>query len=417
MAAISTENTKHGFFEFKKYSEYQWFRFLIYLLISISLIYLISHYRKFKVVDESAAYEYEKLGKEQLLQINRIYFDTLVISAQNIDNPSDDADTNANENIEVNQKPFKPVRIIKNTKNVLFDTSECARAIAYLQNEFSNKVDSFQIEQIRPYLCSSTRMEAIGFLSNIRLRVRSYFWLVGPEVYFEIIFWAWFGVIASLVFNLGVVGRNITTNPENPQSVFDSSEIPYQFAKLLYAPLCTLVIVLGYNFFTDQNIVDIGSSKGVIVFAFIGGFYSARLISFLDRLKDLLLPHSGTADHPVQTPTATVLLSNIIIDLQLDDATIFPELRNDIAELGLAEAVVNLENSENGEIIKAVKSGEDQSSVFNVSSIKPGTYAIKVTWSKEINLQPVNLIAEQKEVIRLSDTTINVILKKDNSEG
>lgn len=439
MAALTTEN-KHGFWEFKKYKEHEWFRFLVWLISVLMICYLILH----QLSRDEARYEYERLDKEQLQQINRIYFDSInkrengaaVRTTATNKTTARDTTTNSDSTVKLDtaSKPAlkketdlqvkSPKRAADSNENViaqnLCDTNSCFRServIWYIQSQFNGKVDSNQINKyIRPYLCSALPLDAMGYLGTQRFRVESYFWLVGPEVYFEIIFWSLFGVIANLLFSLGVVARNRTTNSENPQSEFDASELPYQFAKFWYAPLSTLAIVLGYNYFNDQNIVDIGSSKGVIVFAFIGGFYSARLIAFMDRLKEVLLPSANTAELQTQTNTGEAIVRNLTINLELSDASLPAELKNEIAEIGLGDATVTLQ-SQAGETIKAMRASEDQAASFKVSNLRPGQYTIKAAWSKEIGGQPVNLQGEQQQTISRSDTTISMTLQKSESEG
>ena len=410
MAKDNATKSSRGFWEFKKYQEHEWFRFLIMLLVGTILLYLISHI-VVRRIDRNAGYEYETMGKEELQHINRIYFGE-VDSA----NPPPTV-----EEIGLTDTTgLVPEEGAENRETVSVPMLSVAekndRVIEYVRNYFNHKADSAQLEQIRNYLKSGTALEAVSFWSNVRLRIRSYFWLVGPEVYFEIIFWTLLGVITSLIFSLGVVGRNRTTDPENANSVFDSSEIPYQFAKLWYAPIITLVIVLGYNFFQDENIADISSSKGVIVFAFIGGFYSARLIAFLDRLKEVLLPVSSTSELP-ERKTTSAAIENTSITLQLDTESIDPAIASEIAEIGFAGASITLENNENGDIITAEKTGEEQSPSFTVASLKPGKYTVKAIWSGEVNEQPVNLTGTETAEIKSPDTVINVMMKKDESEG
>lgn len=401
---MAENSTTHGFWEFKKYGESEWFKFQIITLIALALLYLLLHF-VWVWVNKDAGYEYKKLDKDQLQQINIIYFD-----AANRNGAGAPVERDSSAAISQDAPPQRQA----------LDTNmrlRSQRAIDYIYNQFNDKVDSAQIAGIRLYLYSSLPVEAVSFLGNVRFRVKSYFWLVGPEVYFEIIFWSWFGVIASLLFNLSVIIRKRTDDPNNPKSVFDSSEIPYQVAKFFYAPLATLAIVLGYNFFSDQNIADISSSKGVIVFAFIGGFYCSRLIAFLDRLKEVLLPVSGSADAPAQNPSTAPLLQNIKLDLELDEETIPAEMINDLAEGGFDGATVTLQHDETGEIVTAEKPVEDQASTFTVASIKPGSYTIKALLSKEVNGQPINLHAEQKEELKTSESVVTVLLKKDKDEG
>ncbi len=390
-------DSKRRFLEFKKYEEYEWFRFLVYLLFLVAAAYITSHL----LVSDSARYEYQKLDKEQLQQINQIYFDVENSADQQT---SKDADSSANKTTVSKKGITNP------------DTSLAAKSdktVEFIQNQFNYKVDSDQIKKVRRYLHSSLPLEAMGFLGKVRFRVQSYFWLVGPEVYFEIIFWAWFGVLASILFNLGVIGRNKTANGENEKTVFDSSEIPYQVAKLLYAPLATLAIVLGYNYFNGENIVDISSSKGVIVFAFIGGFYCARLIALLDRLKEVLLPNSGTSNvaQQTQTTSSVPMLKNISISLQFDETTVLAETIPQIKSIGFNDASVTLESTQTSEVVTAPPLA-GQESKFIVSEIKPGTYTIRAKWSKPINDQPMTLEAEQIEELKENGATIIVTLKK-----
>jgi hypothetical protein len=451
-----SDTEKHNFWEFKKYEEHEWFKFLFLLLMVIIAIYMLLHGWK----NDKSGYEYAKLDKVQLQQVNRIYFDTAVsgrtakdspvtVRPANIPVPSRTAsasvqresvriagntrrqdsvkpvvsartnDSSKKKDTPILVKPLSPSpsKILYTLKGDYPDSSRCLRTINYLQIAFSEKIDTCQIQAFESYLCTARPLEAVDFLANLRLRVRSYFWLTGPEVYFEIIFWSWFGVISSLLFNLSIVARNRTTSPLNTQSVFDSSEVPYQFAKFGYAPLCTLTIVLGYNFFNDQNIADISSSKGVIVFAFLGGFYSARLIAFLDRLKEVILPNAGTADLPAQPPSKPLLLTDITLKLIPDDMSLEPDVINEFAERGIGDAKVTLEHESTAKLYTAERSGEDQTSSFVVSNIPPGKYLISVDVTKEVGGRAVTLTAKQREDIEASKSTIDVTLRKADEEG
>jgi hypothetical protein len=388
--------------EFKKYKEHQWFAVQITLLVALSLFYLFAHYLLDHRYKKGCNYEYSKLDGKQMLQINKIYFDSSSLKAVYKIIPVSSFDSSGN-------LLTKPAPIDINRLH--------QKALLYITNEFINKIDYEQLESVKEYLALASPMEAVTFFSDFRFKVESNFWLVGPYVYWEIVFWSWFGVIASIIFNLGLIGQNRTTDPTNAQTVFDSSEIPHQVAKLLYAPLCTLVIVFGYNFFKDQNIVDISSSKGVIVFAFIGGFYSSRLIAFLDRLKEVLLPtnSASTVQSKTQNPIS-VEFENIKIELQLDES-ITGDLRNEIIEKGFNDAEVVLENEATGEKIKAEAPTEDQSSTFTIPKIKPGNYLVNVNWSKEVVDEIVNLTANKKIEIKNPEEVVVVDLGKSESSG
>lgn len=372
--------------QLESYKAYEWFRFLVLLLVGLVIFYLLLH----RWIPSTAEYEYAKLDEKQIQQVNRIYFDSAA------------------------------ARLCDSLKTPNKECDACKRVIEYLRNEFSNKLDMEHVDNLRKYLCSSSSLEASAFLANVRFKVKSYFWLTGPEIYYEIAFWSVFGVLCSILFNLSSIMKNNTTDPKNPRSVFDSSELPYQVAKILYAPLCTLVIVLGYNFFSDQNIVDISSSKGILVFAFLGGFYSGRLISFMDRLKEVVLPLSGPADLPKNKEIQTSTIRDLIIELELSDL-LEPEVKSEIAEIGLRGANVTLQNEEGGDPIKAIPVGEDQSSRYTVSISKPGTYTIQAAWSKELTINNtiviVNLKGEKSQLLTSSETPIRLVMIKDDAEG
>ena len=425
-------DTKTSLWNFKAWNEYEWFRFLSILLLALVAGYLILHLLCDRVWKTGDNYEYLKLDAVQMQQVNRIYFDPAFRQVQQADTPQHNAPaapsttpgvdkSTTNKSADTSKKTgnSSPVRSQVDTGcNCL--TASCLKIGSYLSNEFNYAVDTNQLNSLKKYICSATPMEAIGFLNNVRLKVKSNFWLIGPKVYFEIVFWSWFGVLCSLLFSLGVVGRSSTTNPDNPKSVFDSSEIPSQIAKLLYAPLCTLIIVFGYNYFKDQNIVDISSSKGVIVFAFIGGFYSSRLIAFLDRLKEVVLPNSGTAELSDSKknlqPGIAADLKDVLIELKLDDTSLQGEIRNEVSEIGLGDAEVTLQN-EKGEVIKATKSGEDQDAQFVVASLKAGHYIIKATWSKEVMGEIINIYGEQEQDIKSNEVPIIISMQKSESSG
>ena len=452
----------HSFWEFKKYTEAEWFRLISKTLLWAVLIYFILHI-SFRICDRyfntnfKLEYEYAKLDDRQKQVVNRIYFDSTsdklhqlaieairqnkglqtttntnknpietpsagkskakteavtagkLLSEDTLENGSQKEQASAKATLEEKNNKPSPCDQLSSFRSFL----KYRRALNYIDNEFNNKIDTTQRDSLNSYLSSAQDLEAVSFLSEVRLQVKSYFWLTGPAVYFEIAFWSVFGVICSLLFNLGVVGKDSTTDPNNPASQFDSTEIPYQFAKILYTPLATLAIVLGYNFFNDANIADISSSKGVIVFAFIGGFYSSRLIAFLDRLKEIILPNSGASTFTPSSRASTTPnpLDTVTLTLNLDDPSITTDLRTQITEVGLQDAIVSLED-EKGTMTQAAMDIGDDTPDFIVKNIQPGKYTIKATWSKEIAGETISLEGLKSTDIDSKTTTIDIILKR-----
>jgi hypothetical protein len=403
-----------SFWDLQGFQENKWFATVSISLISIIVAYIILHF----AFGEDKKYEYAKLDDKQVQQINKIYFADSIIIKKNetqsvarntttsdskekpVVKPIDDTN-NTTKKQPVDSPILKPSSAITAKENCKCDSAnKCERVLEYLNSEFD--LDTLQVNSFKKYLCSAGPLESTSFLSNLKLRVKSYFWLKGPSSYFEIIFWTLFGVLCSILFGLGVVSRKSTNNPLNPTTVFDSSEIPSQLAKLFYAPLSTLIIVFGYNYFTGQNLSDISSSKGVIVFAFIGGFYSERLIAFLDRLKDVLLPNSGKADMP---ETKQAAMRNVVIQLNT------PQLAAG-ATIDISKANVQLTFTKTGEIIIAKNIDVSQPSLFIADFIKQGDYKIdSIVTGKDAAGANLVLTATQNFEMKASDMFISMKLK------
>ena len=395
--------TPGTFWDLQGYQEKKWFATVSIGLISLIILYIILH-----VFICKNSYEYGKLDDKQIQQINRIYFGDTVkvkkedtIKLKQVTNSSDTPKTKIDTpNIS------KPDIAKPKSKDLKCDSiNTCMRVLQYLNSEF--QLDSCQIKSFKEYLCYSSPLEATSFLSNLKLRVKSYFWLKGPSSYFEIIFWTLFGVLCNILFGLGIVSKKSTNNPLDLTTFFDSSEIPSQVAKMFYAPLCTLIIVFGYNYFTSQSLADISSSKGVIVFAFVGGFYSERLIAFLDRLKDVLLPNSGKADLSETKQTA---LRNVVI--QLNKPQPAAGVPNKYATLDVSTANVLLTYTKTGDTITAKNIDISQPTLFIADFIQSGDYKINATLTDKNAIGTVlALTAEQNFEMKASDMFIAMQLQ------
>jgi len=397
MKAINLKNLK----------EHQWYSRLVIILLSAVAIYLLLHF--FGDDHFKSNYEFAVLTENQKEQINEMLnADSLTAELKGIEKEATTGDTAKNAKIKE--------LLLAHKERCTTGTVTRKKIISYLYNEFYKELDTTQIRGISDFIDISTPGETKTFFKTVRLRVHSNFWLIGPMVYWEIVFWSWFGVLSNLIFSFTLIAKNATTDPNNPFSVFDSSEIPSQVAKLLYAPMCTLIIVFGYNYFAGQ-VVDIESSKGVIVFAFIGGFYSSRLISLLERLKEVILP--GNANATVTqgaAPSGSIDVEDITIKLDLD-SSITGELRNSILEIGLGGAKVTLEPLHGGETITAPTTGEDQDSIFIVKKLSRGIYQITAEWAQDIDGEHINLEGSLKTGITVSQSTINITVSKSESEG
>jgi hypothetical protein len=378
------------FWNFSSYEEKEWFRFVAVALMLLFGIYLVLH---LPWINKNGRYEQTKLSTAQLQQINRIYFD----SVYSVD-PSRKAkeDSVLNNKIDSLRRFSDSLKNIKNsvdkekndvllkevdtaliklsakstqlkiTKGGCDSLGKTARVFEYLKSEVE-LIDSCQLKKMREYLCCAGTTEATGFLSNVKIKVGSTFWLDGPTQYFEIVFWTLFGVLSNLLFNLGVVSRKDVT------CYFDPTEIPGQIAKLLYAPLCTIILVFGYNLFNTGSISDIYVGKGVLLFAFLCGYNSSRMIAFLDRLKDLVLPNSGSADMTVKRQ----VLKNIIIEISIENPLDPPLAPNQMPyPINLTEVrIINVDTK----VITNVNHIEEKHSLFVASLVTPGKYDIEAS--------------------------------------
>ncbi|SEI40382.1 hypothetical protein SAMN05216327_101277 [Dyadobacter sp. SG02] len=134
--------------------------------------------------------------------------------------------------------------------------------------------------------------DLLAALKDYVFPVRSYFWLYDGGLYAEVIFWTWFGLIASLLYS---VSESLRKGLE----AFDKNELWVHIAKFFYAPLCSLVIFVGISLaISDKPVIDqIDYSPNQILVAFMMGFFSGRLVQFLQGIKNLIFP-SDTTEKP-----------------------------------------------------------------------------------------------------------------------
>lgn len=147
----------------------------------------------------------------------------------------------------------------------------------YLNLEFPTNSSPFSFANITEKF-PVQRLPSI--LEKVDVPTASYFWLFGRKVYLEIIFWALFGVIASILYR---------TSEEMFLGEFKEGKIPIHIAKLIYAPISTIVLYFSADLFISDE-ANNQISHWIIVFSFILGFYSGRMVDLLNRIKDVLLP-------------------------------------------------------------------------------------------------------------------------------
>lgn len=354
----------------------KWLFVLISMLLLLLIPYIIIHNRS------NAGAEYVQLTEKQVQRISAVIL----------------LDTT---------KPGNP-----NTP--VLTKEQIALVVDFLNVELSGDIDKAQLGEIKNYLSKVDKREATAFLTDTRFKVRSYFFLTGSATYIEVIFWAMFGVIGSLLFYVADAYRKKQTDPNDG---FDPTEIPYQIAKLFYAPLTVLVLVLGYGLISGQELIDIDAGKGMIIFAFVGGFYSGRLMNFLDRLKDVLLPGNDSAQKPGTAPAAGSNKANVEVKLSLDGTNLTEAQQAHIAEAGWNKAVVTLQPA-TGDAITLAAPQEDQDDTFTANDIPFGDYVLKATFSvTDEDSTIINLEGNDEVKVAESPMKIDVKMKKSGAAG
>ncbi|MFO7939754.1 MAG: hypothetical protein R6U66_08395 [Bacteroidales bacterium] len=184
------------------------------------------------------------------------------------------------------------VNTVRSIPDSSFTEKQSLRAImAYLSMNQSIDVDALNQE-----------VEAMGLraflqaLPSVVLKVDSCFWLVGKMMYWEIIFWSLFGVLANALYHSAQRIR---------RKQFKRSEMVVYISKLLYAPFVVMVIFLSHQALIENgDLAEISTGHGAVVVSFILGFFSSRAIGLLNKLKDLLLPRMAATNEQATIDTA-----------------------------------------------------------------------------------------------------------------
>ncbi len=240
-----------------------WFGFLILLHTIAVVAYVIAHCF---------------LQGSEMKTLSNSQFQNLTLLVEDFDNPSD--------SIELLNRPHRDKRVT-----------------TYLKTSFDE--DSIvPLNRIFVSLPDVKTKNVMPFLKDQEFKVSSFFWLHGYESFAEVLLWALVGVLLSLIYYVSIANRGKPADGSTTLEVraFDYKEIYDHIAKMVYAPICTLVLILSYTYISsDSSVANVSAGKGMLVFSFIAGFYSGRVMKFLDKLKDLLLPSSGgdTTNTPI----------------------------------------------------------------------------------------------------------------------
>jgi hypothetical protein len=260
-----------SFIKAKIWSGAGWLLALCIILVSVTIIYFLLH-NKYKGTD------HKKLDSIQLANLDNIfagYPDITTTAGSKSDS----------------------VKTQRQKRNQLI--------FVFLKTEYNNQVDSTCLKDLNQLLLGLSNKDAKLYLTGKEIIVKDFFWFTGELTYLEVILWALIGVLVSLIYYVSLAnGQSLKQAGDADTGPFDTSEISVQVSKMFYAPVCALVLVLGYNLLnSDSKMTDITIGKGLLLFAFICGFFSGRVIKFIDRLKDLVLPVSDSSTSTTTAPT------------------------------------------------------------------------------------------------------------------
>jgi len=251
---------------------------------------------------------------------------------------------------------------------------DTAKVFKVLQNIVGASIDPGERKAISEVLATMSNKDASQYFADKKMQFASVFWLSGGMAYFDVLWWTLIGVLTSLVYYVSLANwRDLQSVGDDDSGSFNPGEISGQVAKMFYAPIIALVIVLGYHYTSGSNatMIDISAGNGLILFSFLAGFFSGRLVKFLDGLKNLVLPVSSTP--PVTAGAVTVKLT-----LPGDVAATADGIA--ILQAGFKDAVVTLDAGGGAKPLQGqlVTGQNDQ---FRFDSVKAGNYKLSISYT------------------------------------
>lgn len=374
------KNDSMQFLQAKTWSGRSWLLMLCFLLSVVIIGYVVSH-------NIWKGKQYVQLDKQQLLILNKYL------------------NNDQGKSTSVDSIPF-------------FCQQRDAYLIAFLRSEMHQQLDQKEFAQTMDLISKMNHENVIDFLAEKKFLVHSVFWLTGNKTYVEALLWSLMGVLVSLIYYVSIANtKSLHTAGTEDSGSFDPAEISGQVAKMFYAPTCTIVLILGYQYLIDTNnsMIDISVNNGLIVFSFISGFFSGRVMRFLDRLKELVLPF-GTSSQ--STTTTATQFADIEVALDLSESVSKSEYGASIAEAGFNAAVVSLVPKSGGDAIVLINPPDDQADTFFGKGIAYGMYQLQASLSyKSDNDTIINLAANEEIEIKSGKEFFEIKLQHDTAEG
>lgn len=427
----------------------KWFSFLVFILMIWTGLYLIGHSG---YGFSEPAYEYASFSNTQIRQINHLLSsDAMPVTVPN-SVPDAVVPGNLVDSATTISGPVNELNTV-NTNPACDLQCRINKILLYINSEYDGKIPPEQLQSIQQYISTFSQQETGVFLADYKFKVRSSFWLAGPLIYAESIFWVIAGVMCSLLFSVAALMSN------KGAQHFDNRLIMSQIAKLFYAPFIAIVILLAYNYISKNTSLSSNMGQGIIVFAFIVGFFSGRIMNFLTGFKNLLLPAQQRVmmaptstvvttvpitepvavpvqEHSQNEPTASGAVENFAVDengelnatvkqkrddgelidveveVKLDTSGLFDDEKNDILKQGFSSAIVTLHNV-NGRDIIAAKRVKGKDGIFMAVNVKPGIYIARATLSmKLIEEHIINLFGERTSYLTADKPGFELYIRK-----
>lgn len=287
MTSGSSGQTKHNNKQGTHWSARRWLASFAVFLLGWTIIYLFCHSEL-----GLRGYEYARFTDADIRHVNSILVNPVAAddvqysdfsARQRVTNTNDgflDAYPADSGGLVPYISEYPETNYINNMSDEYDRRERIRKAMVYITSQYGKDIDEEQLSNIQRYISTFSPRETGIFLSDYNLKISSFFWLAGPMVYVEVVFWAIFGVLCSLLLLTGNMIR------KNTQHVH--RDILYQSARLLYAPFAGIIVLLAYNYLKGAGTMHIQSGDGIIVFAFLLGFYSGTVMELLDRVRNVL---------------------------------------------------------------------------------------------------------------------------------
>jgi hypothetical protein len=410
-------------------------------------------------------YEYTQLSAAQVQQTGLILRHNETADMQNpepvaaprIDTPFTITDSTLIDTYEIKAEAPAPVKREEKSK-AKCDSCATGKALLFLRTELGDKIDEADMLGLQHTMRSLSPDEMARYLADKPIKVKAYFWFCGPVMYLEALFWTIIGALCSIMFAIAVDIRNY---PGKRNAKYYTSKIPYDVAKLFYAPFITVVIMLAYNFIRFRNISEVNTTQGMLVLSFLTGLFAGRIMGAAENIKEVLFPdrrqhykdyddnkyyearslptpdakyddlntHSYR-DEPVAkvpAPKAEVAadIKNVPdekrntpekirwvgVFLNLDAEGLFEDEQAAILDSGLDKAMVTLHQVNGKEIYPLLC--EEDGHEYGMAHVNPGIYIVRATLSIMINNNyMMNLFGEKTIFITSDNNRIELYIRK-----